>query len=935
MGATVMDLVDRLRAALADRYELDREIGHGGMAYVYRAHDRQHDRDVAIKVLRPELAAALGTERFLREIRIEARLQHPHILPLFDSGVAAGFLYYVMPYVEGETLRDRIRRENQLSLPDALQIAREVAEALSYAHSHDVLHRDIKPENILLNGEHAMVADFGIAKALSHMDQEELTGTGIAIGTPEYMSPEQGTGDGTADRRSDIYALGCVLYEMLAGDPPFSGRTAQSVLARHRQDPPPPLHVVRPGISPELEATVERALAKVPADRFPTAEAFAASLVAGSGTGERSHPRKDLRGILSAGAVVTILGALGLAAILHRSPGVPPSSPIGVVVLPFDGSDDQRAPHGGPAPAGHVLLAEALDWVPGLRAIDGGALLGPGRGSRSVPFSELLSGAARLGGRYVVTGAVLPAGAGSRVSLDVYSVSDGERVVRVADSTPGPQLDVPVGRLAVQLIGALADRENLDLGARRAAFSSTSSAAALGHLLQGQARFSAGDYDGAATAYQQAIEADSSCGLAYLRLSDVDGWRYDYSASLSTLDAGLRTHPPLPPRWTNLLQARRQFVLGNGEQAIAAFQNAVLDDRDDIDAWVGLGESLFHLAAYAGHSPADALPALERTAELDSSFAPIYDHLVDLALSAGDSARAARYVRRMGRDDPARSVREAAILQRFGGTEARRTAQNQLRGADRQALSQIIALWAHGSVNLPLADTLAGYLTGSHRTPDDRRRGAEFRMAVLAAQGSWPDAVAAWRADAGDHPFDGWMVHAYLAGYPAAEIVNPMFAWARSQVASGLIPDFTRPAWDELEQGFQALVHRATLMGDSTEVLDLLARMKRARPSIDQSDPAPASLQFSLEARLSLLRGDSVGAIDLLQRSLSRINEPFVWYYPLTSMAPQRLLLGELLQARGLAADARRWRESFRTSWSIGDVLFAARLAPSVFPAGP
>jgi serine/threonine-protein kinase len=920
-----MDQVDRLRVALADRYELDREIGSGGMAHVYLAHDRQHDRDVAIKVLRPELAAALGTERFLREIHIEARLQHPNILPLYDSGAAEGFLYYVMPYVEGETLRERIRREKQLPLADALQITREVAEALSYAHAHDVVHRDIKPANILLSGTHAVVADFGIAKAISEADEDALTRTGIAVGTPEYMSPEQGSGEHGVDPRSDIYALGCVLYEMIAGEPPFTGRSVQSVMARHRQDTPPPLHVVRPGLPPGLEESVRRALAKVPADRFPTADAFAASLHSGA-TREHSRPRPDMRLFLALAAGMALVVAAGLAAMLHRSPRASSSSasPIGVVVLPFDGAPDSRDARPGSAPPGHVLLAEALDWVPGLRAIDGGTLL-PGGRSRSVPLSSLLRGAARLGGKYVVTGAVLPSGAGSRVILDIYAVSTGERLVRNADSSAGPGLDALVGRLAVRSIQAVADREKLDLGARRAAFSSTSSAAALGHLLEGQTKFSTGDYEGAATAYREAIHADSSCGLAYLRLADVDGWKYDYSGALAALEAGLRFRPRMPDRWMKLLEGRRQFVLGKGEAAIAGFQDAVLDDRGDIDAWLGLGESLFHFAGYTGHDPIDAQGALERTAELDSAFAPIYDHLVDLALLAGDSTRAARYVGRMAPDDSARLVREAAMVVRFGGPEARRVALDQLRQADRQALSQVVALWTHGSANLPLADTLAGYLTGAQRTPDDRLRGADFRLAILAAQGRWSDGLAVWEKYAGDNSFDAWIVHAYLAGYPAAKVADPMFAWARSKVVRGVIPDFSRPMWDSLQQGFQALAHRATLMGDSAEVLDLLARVKRARPATNLSDPTQASLRASLEARLTLLGGDSARAIELLQRSLSRINEPFTWYYPLTSMAPQRRLLSELLDARGASAEAKRWRDSFRNTWSIGDVLFAVR----------
>src|SRR5881396_3972598 len=231
------DQLARLKAALAARYALERELGHGGMATVYLARDLRHGRLVAIKVLRPESAAALGPERFLREIELAARLTHPHILALHDSGQAGGSLYYVMPYIAGESLRDRLEREGPLPLEEALRITREVASALSYAHSHDVVHRDIKPENILLSGGEAVVADFGIGRAITAAARDTLTGTGIAIGTPGYMSPEQTTGGARLDGRSDIYSLACVLYEMLAGDPPYVASSAQAVAARQSMDP--------------------------------------------------------------------------------------------------------------------------------------------------------------------------------------------------------------------------------------------------------------------------------------------------------------------------------------------------------------------------------------------------------------------------------------------------------------------------------------------------------------------------------------------------------------------------------------------------------------------------------------------------------------------------------------------------------------------------
>jgi len=272
------EITERLSTALADRYKIERELGSGGMATVYLAEDLKHQRKVAVKVLRPELAAALGHERFLREITTTANLRHPHILPLYDSGEADDFLFYVMPYVEGESLRDRLDRDKQLPLDEARQMVCEVADALSYAHSRGVVHRDIKPENILLDSGHAVVADFGIARAVTSAGGEKLTQTGLAIGTPLYMSPEQASGVETIDGRSDLYSLACVLYEMLAGQPPFTGPSVAAVMARHAIDPVPPLRTTRPGLPPLVASAVEKALAKVPTDRYPTVRAWREAL---------------------------------------------------------------------------------------------------------------------------------------------------------------------------------------------------------------------------------------------------------------------------------------------------------------------------------------------------------------------------------------------------------------------------------------------------------------------------------------------------------------------------------------------------------------------------------------------------------------------------------------------------------------------------------
>lgn len=359
------DAVRRLTVLLAGRYRVERELGSGGMAMVFFAHDLRHDRDVAVKVLRPDIASALGSARFLAEIRTTAALQHPHLLPLLDSGEVADpevesgrLLFYVMPYVLGESLRSRLDRERLLPVADAVRIAAEVADALDYAHRHAVIHRDIKPANILLQDYrttdatdarwHALVADFGVALAASHADEGRLTATGVSVGTPQYMAPERAMGDASVDGRADIYALGAVLYEMLAGDPPFTGPTAQAIVAKVITEKVPALESRRETVPPHVSATVARALAKLPPDRFASAREFRDTLMGappppvstGEGVVERGREaarrvetssalrstavQRDPGRLVMAGTFITAVAALGAWWALHRS-GPPPN----------------------------------------------------------------------------------------------------------------------------------------------------------------------------------------------------------------------------------------------------------------------------------------------------------------------------------------------------------------------------------------------------------------------------------------------------------------------------------------------------------------------------------------------------------------------------------------------------------------------------------
>src|SRR6476469_2546425 len=333
------DVLTRLAGFLADRYEVQGELGAGGMATVYRAIDLKHQRDVAIKVLHPELGAALGGERFLSEIRTTARLQHPHILPLLDSGDADGLLYYVMPLVTGETLRHRLEREQQLPIDDAISIAREVADALGYAHGLGVIHRDVKPENILLREGRPMVMDFGIALAVQQAGGQRMTQTGLSLGTPQYMSPEQAMGERTIDARSDVYALGAVTYEMLAGEPPFTGPNVQAIVARLLAEEPRSLAVQRRAVPAGVENAVMRALEKLPADRYTRAAEFAAALLVDApesvraGGRSRGNPSSRIWPMAAVGAAMLAAG-VGVGRVLAKPASVIEPSRQLAIALP-------------------------------------------------------------------------------------------------------------------------------------------------------------------------------------------------------------------------------------------------------------------------------------------------------------------------------------------------------------------------------------------------------------------------------------------------------------------------------------------------------------------------------------------------------------------------------------------------------------------------
>ncbi len=509
------ELLARLRAALADRYAIDRELGHGGMATVYLAQDLKLGRPVAIKVLRREIAAALGPERFLREIEIAARLTHPHILSLHDSGEVKGFLYYVMPFVEGQSLRDRLNHEPQLPLAEALRISRAVAEALAYAHSHGVVHRDVKPENILLSGETVLVADFGIARALSVAGGENLTETGIAVGTPFYMSPEQAAGQRQIDGRSDVYGLGCVVYEMLAGSPPFSGPSAQAILARHALDPVPPLRTIRPELPAAVDQAVGKALAKAPADRFATAAAFSDALA--HLDAHPSFPKRVFRGgaFIAGGVAVLVAGYFLLA----RRPASPSSDePPSIAVLEFKNVSGDSANE--PFSSGMSdELSTALGKVEGLRVLARSGVV-RFRG-KDVSPQEI---GRQLHALYVLDGAVRIGGIQRRVSAQLIDVTKGNEVWSEEYDRDARDRDLFAVQDEITRAIVAALRVHLS-GPASAALAKRSTGSPEAHDLYLQGRYFFARRDSASLAkaqdyFERAIQRDSSYALAWAGLSD-------------------------------------------------------------------------------------------------------------------------------------------------------------------------------------------------------------------------------------------------------------------------------------------------------------------------------------------------------------------------------------------------------------------------------
>ncbi|MCG6955668.1 MAG: serine/threonine protein kinase [Gemmatimonadetes bacterium] len=921
------DLRSRLNDALTGRYLLEREIGAGGMATVFLAHDLRHERDVALKVLDPDLAASIGAERFLTEIRTTARLQHPHILPLFDSGEADGFLFYVMPFVDGETLRDRLAREGQLPVDDALGIAREVADGLAYAHRAGVIHRDIKPANILLAGTHATLADFGIARSVERAGGERLTQTGTSIGTPTYMSPEQASAEASVDGRSDVYSLGCVLYEMLAGEPPYTGPTAASIFAKKVTQPPPSVRVVRDATPPWLEAVLARALAKAPADRFATTESFAAALsgplpVSGGGSISSSTQATRTRPLYRRGMAVAAVAVLLIAAAwgilrMRGGPAAPgPGDANAIAVLPF-------TVRGGPELAylreGMVdLLSTKLDGVAGIRTTDPQAVLATlsGEDTGGLSGEEISGASARLGAGRVIRGTVLTAGTQLHIQASVLDAAGVPTKVEASAEGPADDLFGLVDRLVSGLVASGitgGDAQLSDLGDL-----TTRSNQALRLYLDGIRNFRQGrGMQETTELLRRAVALDSTFALAAYWAGYMA--TYDDLPALADFELATRHREHLSPRAEMRLAAALAGAEGQHAEAIRLGRLFVDRYPDDVAGLFQLGEQISHTGYYVGDSAGAARPAYEHAVGLDPALAPAYFHLAVIGGLQADTGALDRWA--AGLDSAAVDPIWPAIL---------RTTRAGVSG-DTVLLDRSVDTFLSEETLYP-PTTLAGSIaelaasvmvsdpSASRRIMDRyaRRTASDTARAVVtrrrarleSALGRFDLAEAALRSIGPVHrklfPYD----LAWVALHPAAE------GGTRAKEAEELLAARTPSAGSDEAAVRRYLLARLSLKLGRAErfraEVDTLRRESAVRTGDDGG--LARDLVLELEALDAQLRGEPEQGLDSLlmsrywtrQEVWPRIGPDTYFEGALADRWPQ-FLRAELLRQAGRDTDAALW----------------------------
>ncbi len=625
------DTFERLKTALADRYAIEHELGAGGMATVYLAEDLKHHRKVAVKVLRSELAAVLGADRFLREIEIAAKLQHPHILPLHDSGEADGFLYYVMPFVDGESLRSKLARERELPVQEAVRIIREVVDALINAHAIGVVHRDIKPDNVLLSGRHAVVTDFGIAKAVSEATgAQQMTTAGVALGTPAYMAPEQAVADPNVDHRADIYAVGVMAYEMLAGEPPFTGATPQAVLSAHVTEAPKAVTESRTTVSPELGAAIMKCLEKKPADRWQSAEELYVELeklaTPSGGTtpvaAVTAAPSRR-RGVVVAAAVTAgvVLAVLGFIGLRGGGSATVIASGDRLAVIPFSPSSEDSAL----SRLGRdlvVLLTRNLDGVGDIEVVDHTTVLAKTGGSdRRYSLTEAAEIGRELGAATVVHGTLLRVA--DQVVLDVglFETDGLEEIARASAQAPVNEPFVLTDETTWGLLRAI--WKTGDAPTPSVAAITTRSWPALRAFLDGESAITRGEWVKAAGHYAEAIAADTTFWLAHLRYRIANSWSGGSGPPSEFVRSFAEIRDSLPTREQLQVDA---LLAPSPTEAFAIRDRLISRYPSYVPGLLDQADRLNHIGPYYGRDIRESRELYQRILDIDPDFLPAYEH---------------------------------------------------------------------------------------------------------------------------------------------------------------------------------------------------------------------------------------------------------------------------------------------------------------------
>jgi serine/threonine-protein kinase len=760
-------MLELLESALAGRYAIERELGAGGMAFVYLARDLKHSRRVAIKVLRDELASSVGAERFLSEIEIAAQLTHPNILALHDSGESGGLLYYVMPYVDGGSLRDRLERERQLPIDEALVLARQVASALDYAHERGVVHRDIKPENILLAAGQPVVADFGLARAVSASSAPRLTATGLAVGTPNYISPEQVLGDRDIDGRADVYSLACVVYEMIAGSAPFTGGSGQAIIARHLAAPPPSLIQERKSTPVLMDAVVQRALAKAPADRFRTAGEFVRALeetisgdrwmpglstpVSGSVVRERTRRGSSRRTVAGVGvAAIAIAAIAGVAWFQIGGRAVHADSNV-IAVLPFT------------IPTADTSLSDLREGVVDLlhdkfpRTVNAGAVLqawraAGGTNAGEFPADKSVDVARRIGASEVVLGRITRVPSGILMRAELIAVKNGATIAQArAEGSPvnyGTLIDTVANQLLSQEAGE-ADRSYLLNGVPTAALKA---------YLQGRKSYRAGHYDEAASLFSRALDSsrasDGKSPFVFAAFGLVEASNY-FQTQNDAVEEALKiawlARDQLNARDRAFLTAEvgpRYPLLAPRRERIDAWDRAMDSVPDRPEPFFQFGDLLVQYGPFTGRNdPELARSSFERALRIDSTFAPALKRLAEHFVKVGDPVRAQAYIDRLARVD---SAADELLYLRWRVATARhdeRTLASMRRDFPRYDQASLRQIWLSAQLeDVSMVDAKAALdAVARAATRSEERAAAAAASYVLAANGGQPQLAAAER----------------------------------------------------------------------------------------------------------------------------------------------------------------------------------------------